>query len=125
MQASDLTDVWRVVHPQERWFTSFTKSTALSCIDLFLASPSFLVHVSDSYIGNAFRSDHSPIWLKFSFDAEARGPGVWHFPNFLLGDPQYITHITDLIQELKSHNAEAEPTVLWDTIKACVQGENY
>ena len=43
LEAWDLTDVWRTLHPCEHRFTCFTRSAAsLARIDHFMASPSFM-----------------------------------------------------------------------------------
>ena len=123
MEANELTDVWRVLHPEECRFSSFTRGL-LSRIDLFLASPAMLTYITDSYIGNAYKSDHSPIYLHFSLQEEDRGRGNWRLPTFLLGCGEYRQVISELIKELVELNQDADPATLWDTIKACIRGES-
>ena len=120
---NDFTDVWQAIHPQERHYTCFRNGHRLSRIDYFLASPVMMTHVCDSKIGVAYRSDHTPMYLDFTLHENEIGKGIWRLPNYLLGNSEYRTLVQNLIQELKERNVEADPEILWDTIKACIRGE--
>ena len=123
MDSQDLTDVWRVQHPNTKRFTSFTNVTSLSCLDFFLVSPTMLTHVQDSSIGTLYLTDHSPIYMEFSLEDIDHGKGVFRVPNFLLGDRDYKKNMVTLIGDLKDNNPEASQQALWDTVQASVRGE--
>ena len=123
MDQYDLTDVFRVLHPTDRRYSCVSFGKVLSRLDYTLVSPDMLTYVVEASIGAAYKSDHSPIYLYFNLQDNQPGKGIWHFPNYLLGDPVYkqVAHAT--IKEIVDKNPDADPVILWETIKASVRGD--
>ena len=123
MEIHELTDVFKVLHPEAKRYTCHgARTNSLSRIDLFLALPLFLPSVVDVEIPAAYLSDHTPLFLEFSLDENVRGRGYWHFPNFLLHDAVFREKLNDHVDTLLHCNSEANPALLWDTIKAGIRG---
>ena len=62
----------------------------MSQLNLALVSPAFLTGIIDIEIGNAFLSDHAPLYVKFKLESELKGKGYWKFPQYLLTDEAYV-----------------------------------
>ena len=123
MDAWELTNVWRTLHPGEKKFTCFNKaSKTLSRIDWFMASPSFMMHVVSSDIGVSYNSDHLPIYLNFTLQENDRGHGFWKMPEFLVYDAEFQDKVKEQVTLIQLCNDEANPTLLWDTMKAGIHG---
>ena len=123
IDGNELSDVWRGFHPFERRYTCFTKGrSALSRIDLFLASPTFLTRIVKSDIYPAYCSDHSAISVDFSFSDNTVGRGFFRLPNFLLQDASFGRVIRTVIRDTQFDNLEADPALLWDLVKAKIRG---
>ena len=123
IENNDLTDVWRYLHPNEKRYTCYTQPTAaLSRLDLFLASPTFLTHIVSSEIHPAYCSDHCPISIDFTLAENERGKGFYRIPNFLLQETAYCKLIQQTILDTTRLNQEADPAVLWDLVKAKIRG---
>ena len=89
-------------------------------LDYTFVSPDMLTHVLDSSIGVAY---HSPLFLQFSLQENDSGKGIWRVPTYILGDPTYRELINQTIREIEGHNPDANPALLWETIKACIHGD--
>ena len=63
----ELTDIWRVMHPDEKRFTCFGTGSP-SRLDLAMVSSPFLTHVQTSHIGISYGSDHSLCMWNFLFN---------------------------------------------------------
>ena len=120
----ELTDVWRMLHPDTRRFTCFSTRGVMTHLDLFLCSPSFLTNLEDSWIGTAFGSDHAPIYMSFAFDGNARGRGFWRVPKFLLSDEVYKKLIEAHISKIVQANPAMNPALLWDVVKSEIRRES-
>ena len=57
----------------------------------FLISNDLEGFIKGSEIGLSYRSDHSPVSVRFQFHNQERGRGTWQFNNSLLYDPDYVT----------------------------------
>ena len=89
IEETDLTDCWRLCHPNDIRYTYHTKRKSWvggSCLDFFLASPLLVNYLISSDIELAFQSDHSPVSASFLLYRNPRGKGIFRFPNFLVSD---------------------------------------
>ena len=119
----ELTDTWRALHPTEKRFSCYSKSTGtLSRLDLILASPSFLTHLLDVDIGISYQSDHSPVVLQFTLNENERGRGFWRMPDYVISDPEFQARVAAEVKTISICNLEATPNLLWDTVKASIRG---
>lgn len=90
-----LTDVWRLVNPQERRYTYYLHAhNSYSRIDYLLISSTHSVNVIDTEIYNILISDHAPLSMIFShiFDNQHR-TRQWRFNNSLLQDAEFVSLI--------------------------------
>ena len=117
----ELTDTWRALHPTEKQFSCYSKSTGtLSRLDLILASPSFLTHLLDVDIGISYQSDHSPVVLQFTLNENERGGGFWRMPDYVISDPEFQARVAAEVKTISICNPEVTPNLLWDTVKASI-----
>ena len=91
-------------------------------IDWFLASDSFMTHVLNADIGVAYGSDHSPIYLEFTLEVNEWGRGFWKLPEFLVHDEGFQERVKDQIKLIQDCTQDANPALLWDTVKASIRG---
>ena len=112
---SELTDVWRVMHPSTRRYSCVSRvSGTLSRLDYFFASPCFMTHVLDTTIGAAYRSDHAPLFLQFTLSENERGKCFWKMPDFLIHDTELHRQAAEDIKTLLLCN-EDSPLVFCGT----------
>ena len=121
IDTNELTDIWRAQHPTDRRYTCFVRNK-MSRLDLMLISPTMLPTVVNSWIGFSYHSDHAPLYMDFSTEAEVPGNSFWRMPNFLVSDPQFTSDVKNLIKDQIHLNAGADPALLWDSIKASIRG---
>ena len=121
LEKHDLTDVWRAFHNNERRFTCFHSNNP-SRIDLLLASPSFLTHVTDVIIGCLYISDHAPVYLEFCLEVNFQGRGFWRTPQYLLSDGIFQKRIRIKISQVVRDNMDCDPMQLWDLLKCELRG---
>ena len=116
----NLIDAWRVVNPELRRFT-WRRSTPIqqSRLDYWMISSHMLYNMIDIDIHASFKSDHSPIKIRFDCNAtESRGPGFWKFNASLLDDGDYCEYIKGMIDKLKEeYTYVSDPSLKWDLIK--------
>ena len=119
----ELTDVWRVMHPSTRRYSSVSRALGtLSRLDYFFASPSFMTHVLDTSIRASYRSDHAPLFLQFTLSENERRKCFWKMPEFLVHDTEFRRHAAEDIKTLLLCNEDSPPGLLWDTVKASLCG---
>ena len=106
MQAFNLIDIWRELHPNERIYT-WQKFNANKCsrLDFFLISSSLLPFVKSADIVPGFCSDHSGISLEIDFSKFSRGRGFWKFNASLLREPEYVKLVKDTIKRVVAQYA--------------------
>ena len=121
---TDLVDIWRVKHPDEKSFTwSRIKPALVMCrLDFFLLSQSLISNVKETNILPGFRSDHSLINCNMSISTYRRGPGFWKLNCKLLQDKTYLDLIKKCIDETTENNKNCDPVLLWDTVKCQIRG---
>ena len=85
----DLCDIWRERYKHERNYTRTGRMTSNHLfiptrIDFFLTSRALNQFITAVEIKRYAHSDHDCIPLEIDFDKVCRGPGYWHFNNYLL-----------------------------------------
>ena len=126
MNCTDLIDIWRHQHPDERKFTwSRTRPSKIFCrLDFFLASNGICDRIKSSAITPGFNSDHSAVIVDIELNQTPRGRGYWKLNCSHLQDSNYIDLIKKTISETATINHDSNPNLLWDTIKMAVRGES-
>ena len=79
MQDSNMSDVWRKLHPDKKSFT-WVKTVPKLCwsrIDWFLTSDALLHKQTTCEIIPCTLTDHSLVELEIETDCAKRGPGIW------------------------------------------------
>ena len=117
----NLVDAWRILNPDTRRFT-WRRNSPLqqSRLDYWMISAHLLYNMSSTEIHSSFKSDHSPILIKFECKANesARGPGFWKFNASLLNDGDYCAYIKGIIEKFKDeYNYVSDLSLKWDLIK--------
>ena len=126
MDSTDLVDAWRTQHPNDLKYTwSRSKPTKIFCrLDYFLVSQSLFDKVKSSSIVPGYNSDHSAVLLNIELNRIIRGKGYWKMNCSYLNNPDYIELIKKTINSTAEINKEANPNLLWDTIKMSIRGES-
>ena len=107
-----LIDVFRELHPTERKYSwKQWGGHKFSRLDYFLISNSLLPFVQKVDIMSKCFSDHSPIVLDIDFAKFKRGRGFWKMNNGLLGEPEYVKIIKNIIKRVTCQYAivDGEP----------------
>ena len=125
MEESDLVDIWRHGHPEDFKFTwkRLRPYPGIFCrLDFVLMSFGLIDKVKSSDIAPGLKSDHSaPVVTLFTLSHE-KGPGYWKLNTSLLNDIDYIESIKNIINDTALINSNANPSLLWDTIKLQIRG---
>ena len=126
MESTDLVDVWRTQHPNDLKYTwSRSRPTKIFCrLDVLLASHSLFDRIKSSNILPGYQSDHSPVIINIELNKIIRGKGYWKMNCSHLKNPEYIELIKRTIASTAEINKEANPNLLWDTIKMAIRGES-
>ena len=126
MNDTELVDIWREQHPNEETYTWSQKNpTPVFCrLDFFLVSRSLANKIESSQIIPGFRSDHSAVVLNINLNKTERGKGYWKLNCSHLNNPEYVQKIKNVIKETADLNRDANPNILWDTIKSSIRGES-
>ena len=126
MESTDLTDVWRIHHPNDKKYTwSRVRPTKIFCrLDLILASHSLFDKIKSSNIVPGYQSDHSAVTVAIELNKIERGKGYWKMNCSHLKNPEYIELIKKTIASTANINSNADPNLLWDTIKMAIRGES-
>ena len=80
-------------------------------------------HISDTDIKPGYKTDHSKINLSLITEINERGRGFWKLNCSLLSDKEYVELIKHTITDTVNINVEANPSLIWDTVKAQIRGE--
>ena len=121
----NLTDIWRLQHPDKKQYTwhSSKKPHISSRLDYFLVSSCLNNNTNKSNIKAGYRTDHSAISLSIDFINKKKGPGTFKLNNSLLLENEYQTLIRNNIKDIAEINKDANPKVLWETIKGTIRNE--
>ena len=125
IEAHALTDVWHTMNPFVGRYMVRARSLAnpvFSRLDYFLTSPAMLTAVTNAEIEPSYCIDHNPITLDMVISEMERGKGYWKFPEFLLSDRSFCSELISHIKQLVHDNFGTEPGLLWETVKAGIQG---
>ena len=121
---TELTDCWSLLHPEMIRYTyhgPHRSAPVASRIDYFFVAPLLLNYLHSCEIGVRYQSDHCPIAVHFLMHRNARGPGIFRFPNYLLGDTQFCTVVTDMIGNIVATCSDDSPSLLWDRVKLAIK----
>ena len=126
MESTDLVDVWRIQHPNDLKYTwSRSRPTKIFCrLDLFLVSHSLFDNIKSSNIVPGYQSDHSAVLFNIKLNRIIRGKGYWKMNCSHLKNPDYIELVKKTIISTAENNKDANPNLLWDTIKMAIRGES-
>ena len=102
MEASELTDIWRVNNPDTRRYTWHTKHSPFrkGRLDFFLITPDIHNRVVSTDIKTSLRSDHSLVSISLDFGLFKRGRGFWKFNTSLLHDHDYVQLVKQCIEHV-------------------------
>lgn len=122
MFSSDLEDVWRKLHPNEKQFTWRTPDQKIKCrLDYWLVSKQLLrqspVHKCE--INHAPHCDHSLVIMEIKTNVQhPRGPGFWKFNCSLLEDSDYTENMaTKIPQFIENYKHLDDKGLLWEMVK--------
>ena len=126
MESTDLVDVWRAHHPNDRKYT-WSQARPIKIferLDFFLASHGIFDLIKSSDISPGYISDHSPVTVNLELNRINRGKGYWKLNCSHLQNQDYIELIKKTIRNTAEINKDANPNLLWDTIKMSIRGES-
>ena len=83
-----------------------------------------LTHIHDSDIGLSYKTDHAPVYVRFSLSKNVRGRGYWRIPNYLYQDPVYNRIVDNTFDKGLQEAAHMAADTRWDFIKTMVKGES-
>ena len=103
----DLLDIWREINPEVRRYTWRRNRPHLqqSRLDFFLLSDLLSGYITDADIKPGYRTDHSMITLRLSFEKEIRRKQLWKLNSSLLTEKQYVNEINVVIQSVTEEYA--------------------
>ena len=125
MENRCLIDIWRDMNPNVRSYTwrSNSNPPVMCRLDYFLISKSLKGCIENSAISHGYRSDHSLVLIELTDNYDKPGRGYWKFNVSLLSDVDYINMVTQCIENIVNENSDANPQILWETIKCVIHGE--
>jgi exonuclease III len=125
MEKRCLIDIWRNMHPNSRVYTwrSNTDPPIMCRLDYFLISKTLKACVENSSIVYGYRTDHKLVSIELNDNYEKSGPGFWKFNVSLLSDISYINMVKESIKHILNENSDANPQILWETIKCVIRGD--
>ena len=126
MEAANLVDIYRKIHPKIKTFTYESKTLKLkSRIDFFLISGKFQHDVTKVETRASIAPDHKAVFLSINLNEEfKRRPGLWKFNNTLLQDEWYLQLIKDYYPcILQKHADVIDKQLLWEMIKMEIRSE--
>lgn len=69
-----------------------------------------------------YLTDHNSVRITLKTSTQPRGRGFWKLNTSILNDKEYETDIKQVIKTTAEDNANANPSLLWDTIKLQCRG---
>ena len=120
MSQFDLCDIFRVRHPNEKWFTWRQKNPFKQRrLDHFLISDNLQDLVECVNIIPSVQSDHSALKLKLSLLSEReRGQSHWKFNNSLTSDNTFICMMKEEIPKIYQDSLQLKNSIVkWDFMK--------
>lgn len=125
MKKRCLVDIWRELNPNSKRFTWRSNSDPpIMCrLDFFLISKNLKSCIDNSIISNGYRTDHNLVSIHMNDNYEKPGKGFWKFNVSLLNDLDYINMVKENIGFILEENKDANPQILWETIKCVIRGD--
>ncbi len=125
MDNTSMVDIWRMHHDNDKHFTYYSLSPEkiFTRLDFFLISLGLTTNVTKSSIYPKFLSDHCAVSIKILISNNTRGKGYWKLNCSLLNDPDYVKIVKVCIKESLDREKEANPAILWETVKLIIRGE--
>ena len=119
VEANNFGDIWRIMHPDERFFTYMnnTNRRSWSRIDYFLVSQGVQLACVDASIKPSINTDHSLISMDICFGEYKRGPGSWKFNNTMLNNHKFVEDVNLLIKGCNRIYSYMDPVDYWDLLK--------
>ena len=78
--------------------------------------------VEKSDILPGYKSDHSAVTLSFISEIHEKGSGYWKLNCSYLHDEDFLAGIRKTISDTVEFNHQAEPILLWETLKCQIRG---
>lgn len=115
---SNLNDVWRLSHAEEKDFTWSTKFPFIARrLDYMLASDFALNKCYECENISMAHTDHRLIRLKYCISPVERGPSFWKFNDNHLNDPDFVIKMNSLIENYVIETDNMDPQIRWDLCK--------
>ena len=138
----NLSDIWRLKNPNKRRYTWLQGiSYKQARLDYFLCSEELISVCTKEDILYKYRSDHAPITITITLNAQPRGAGSWKFNNSFLKDEKFIKLIKEEIITFKLDHAAtpynqeyvlpkssciefmSDPIMFWETLMVTLRGK--
>ena len=125
LNVANLTDSWRLKHPDKRQYTWHSNSKPhIHCrLDYFLISDNIINILKDTSISPGYKTDHSLVSLTLSTLKYERGPGYFKLNNSILTDENYQNNIRKCIIDTARNNNNCNANTLWEVIKGSIRNE--
>ena len=121
MENLNLTDAWRLLHPDSLRYTWRRRKPEIQCrLDFFLVSQSSMCNVMHADISTGFKTDHSMIDISITVQSNPRGPGFWKLNTSFLTGIDYVNLIKSAVQAVKEEYQNDDTmnhALLWEVIK--------
>jgi len=115
---SELNDVWRLHHPDDREYTWSRRSPLIARrLDYIFASDAIFDRTVACNIGSMSQTDHRLVELIYKVTLVQRGPSYWKFNDSLLRDVKYVQSMNSLIEKYIEDNSTLDAQTKWDLCK--------
>lgn len=118
LEVNNLVDIWRTIHPNEKFFT-WHRGDKRTRLDYIFCSDHLLNFTEYCNILPGIQSDHSLLKLSLkSGNTQNKGKGFWKFNASLLYDTVYVENIKRIINNVAHiHNDTVDKGAVWEFIK--------
>lgn len=113
MEERSLCDAWRDRFQRKKRFT-FRRGPYASRLDLFLVSSHLSEGARHTDPKTITQSDHSIISMCVKFSPTTRGPGLWKFDPLLLSRPDFVTKISQFLEDWEPPHELTDPCSIWE-----------
>lgn len=116
---NDLTDTWRLAHPNEKNFSWSRGGTQTSAkrLDYIFVGESLLSYIRDSNIKSIGFSDHRLVYTTFDFTTFKYGKGLYKINTSHLKDQDYCSLIIKEIHDTINEYKNLDDHLIWEMIK--------